>query len=372
MKIAVNARALQPQYMEGIGNYTLQVTLQLARQLPNYTFVLFVDHQEDLGIDWPKNCTIKYIAPKTRHPLAWYYWFNVAVPLYLRKLKADYFISFDGFLSQTTSVKQILFIHDVAFLQKQKWINPVYKAYYKFFTPRFIKKAAHIFTVSDFSKQEIMEKYKVPAAGIDVLYNGVADTLKPLHWSQQNEVREKYTNHTMYFLYVGSIHPRKNLINLLKGFSQFKKWQKSNLKLVLAGRLAWKNKAFNKLLETYKYKEDVIVLGYLPNEALYKIMASAYALIYPSLYEGFGVPIIEAMRCDVPVIASHNSGMIEASGGAALPIDPTDFTTIGNQLRLVYKDEQLRNQLIKNGTAHALNFEWSQTVKPLVDYLKPK
>jgi glycosyltransferase involved in cell wall biosynthesis len=183
--------------------------------------------------------------------------------------------------------------------------------------------------------------------------------------TEKHDVKNVYTDGKEYFVYAGAIHPRKNLKNLLKAFSIFKRKQSSNWKLVLTGRLAWKNKNFVESLKTYKYREDVILTGYIEEEELVKIMGSAYALVYPSLWEGFGVPVLEAIHCNVPVITSENSAMQEIAGEAALYANPADHNDIAEKMMLLYKDENLRNQLIKKGETIKGQYSWNKSAELL-------
>jgi glycosyltransferase involved in cell wall biosynthesis len=168
-----------------------------------------------------------------------------------------------------------------------------------------------------------------------------------------------------YFMYAGAIHPRKNLLNLLKAFSIFKKRQRSSMKLVLAGRLAWKYGSFLKDLESYKYREDVVLTGYIPEAELIKLMASAYALVYTSLHEGFGVPVLEAMRCGVPVLTSADSAMQEIAGEAALYANPRDHQAIAEGMMRLYKDEALAQKLVVKGLECEKNYSWDRTAELL-------
>src|ERR1044071_5154079 len=231
--------------------------------------------------------------------------------------------------------------------------------FYKRYTPAFIKKAKRVATVSEFSKADIISHYKTEANKIDIVHNGVKDIFHSISSTEKEEIRNKYTGGKNYFLYTGSVHPRKNLMNLLKAFSIFKKRQQSNWKLVLAGRLAWKYEQFTKSLASYKYRDDVVVTGYLEETELAKLTASAYALVYPSLWEGFGVPVIEAMRSDIPVITSANSSMQEVAGDAALYFDPSDHTDIADKIMLIYKDENLRSRLIEKGKERSAQYNWN-------------
>ncbi|RYD95988.1 MAG: glycosyltransferase family 1 protein [Sphingobacteriales bacterium] len=204
----------------------------------------------------------------------------------------------------------------------------------------------------------------MPPEKIRVVYNAVRQGFGPLPYEERAAVKEQYTGGTEYFLYAGALQPRKNLVNLLKGFSQFKKRQKSNWKLVLAGRLAWKNDAFLKLLESYRYREDVILTGYVPDAELQRLVASCYAFVYPSLFEGFGVPVLEAMQSGVPVLTSAGSAMAEVCGpDGALYFDPNDPSAIGGELMHIYKDEDGRRQLIERGLQRAKDFSWDASAE---------
>jgi glycosyltransferase involved in cell wall biosynthesis len=365
MNIAINARFLLTNYMEGYGNYIYELFTRVAYLQPTNQFFLILDRPYEKKLDLPTNCKIIVVTPAARHPLLWHYWYNVKVPQCLKKIKANLFISPDGFCSLTTKVPQITVIHDLAFLQHTDAIPKSHLWYYKRYTPKFIAKSTHVVTVSEFSKADIIQNYKTKTDKIDVVYNAANALYQPLPYAMHRIIKEKYTDGKNYFICVTSIHPRKNILHLLKAFSIFKKWQKSNMKLVLIGRLAWKNNAFEKLLATYKYKEDVSVLGYLPTPEVAALVGAAYCAIYPSLMEGFGVPILEAMQCEVPLITSNNSGMLEAGGDAAFYANPNKIEEIAAQMQLVYKDENLRSEKIKLGIQHVQQFNWDISAKKM-------
>jgi glycosyltransferase involved in cell wall biosynthesis len=372
MKIAINARFIQQPYLEGYGNFTIELFKRVALLLPAYEFHFILDRVYTAELPLPTNCKTIVIGPQARHPLLWHYWFNVKVPRYLKKIKADLFISTDGFCSITTKVPQITIIHDLAFISHASAIKKSHLYYYKKYTPRFIKKSQHIVTVSEFSKNQIQEVYKTDASKISVIYNAAKEVFKPIHWKDAMDVKDKYTEGKEFFVCVSSIHPRKNLITLLKAFSIFKKWLKSEMKLVLVGRLAWKNEGFTKLLANYKYKKDVILTGYLPDEEVARLVASAYCAVYPSVYEGFGVPIIEAMQSDVPIICSNVSGTVEAGGEAAIYFDPTSVEDLSQQMQKIYKDENLRAKHIQWGREQAQVFNWdvsAQKLRQLIEFI---
>ena len=193
------------------------------------------------------------------------------------------------------------------------------------------------------------------------MYSAAKPVFATIPYVLQSAVKEKYTDGCEYFLFTGGIHPRKNLLTLLKAFSVFKKRQQSNMKLVVAGRLAWKNNDLLDKLETYKYRNDVVLLGYVKEEELVNITASAYALIFPSFFEGFGVPPLEAMQCNVPVITSNVSSMPEICGAAALYANPNSYNELAEKMMQLYKDETLRNKIIDEGKEQCKKFNWNTT-----------
>ena len=365
MVIAVNTRFLINGSLEGFGNFTAEIFGMMARQHPEHQFCFLLDRSYSGEHDFPSNVTMQVISPPARHPLLWKYWFDIKIPPVLRKLKADIFVSPDGFCSLTTKVPQCLVVHDLGFLHYPDAYKKTHYRFYRHFTPKFIKKASVIATVSEFSKQDIIAHYKTPPGKIDVVYNGVKEDFKPVSFDKKESIKDQYAGGSEYFLYAGAIQPRKNLVNLLKAFSIFKKRQQSEMKLVLAGRLAWKNDEFLELLKTYKYREDVVLTGYLEQGELVLLMASAYALVYTSVFEGFGVPVVEAMKCEVPVLTSANTSMQEIGGDAALYFDASSHIDMAEKLMLIYKDEELRHSLIQKGKAVARKYSWKKSAELL-------
>jgi glycosyltransferase involved in cell wall biosynthesis len=365
MKIAVNARFLLPDYLEGYGYFLFEIFKYLAGKFPQHQFIFIFDRPFDKRFVFSSNIIPVVTGPPARHPLLWKVWYDVKVPLVLKKQKADVFVSVDGLCSLTTSVPQCLVVHDLAFLHYPSHVKKSHFFYYKRYVPKFLQKAKTVATVSEFSKRDVIRTYNLDAGKIDVVYSAAKEIFKPVSKPTTQEIKNKYTQDKEYFLYVGAIHPRKNIVNLLKAFSVFKRRLKSNFKLVLAGRLAWKYDSFIRSLRNYKYRDDVVMLGYLNEDELVRVMGSAYALVYPSLHEGFGVPVLEAMKCNVPVVTSAHSPMQEIAEDAALYADANDPQDIAEKMMLVYKDENLRNSLIEKGKTIAGHYSWQRTAELL-------
>ena len=361
MVIAVNTRFLLVDYLEGYGNFIYETFRRITEQHPEHEFIFIFDRPYDKRFLFSNNIKTVVTGPAARHPLLWKLWYDIKVPVILKRYKVDVFVSCDGFCSLGTKVPQCLVVHDLAFLHYPSTIKKSHLLFYKRYTPKFLGKAISIATVSEFSKKDIIAQYGTDAKKINVVYNGVKEIFNPINNDAKATIKNKYTDGKEYFIYAGSIHPRKNLITLLKAFSVFKKRQQTNMKLVLAGRLAWQYESFEKDLKSYKYRNDVVLTGYVEDAVLADIIGAAYAQVYPSLFEGFGVPVLEAMRCDVPVITSADSAMQEIAKDAALYADANSHTDIANKMMLLYKDENLRKELILKGRQIVKQYSWDKT-----------
>jgi glycosyltransferase involved in cell wall biosynthesis len=365
MRIAVNTRFLLNDYPGGYGYFLYECFNRITKAHPEHEFIFIFDRAYDEKFVFTKNVKAIVAGPAARHPLLWKLWYDVKVPAVLKKYKADVFVSCDGFCSLTTKVPQCLLLHDLSFLHYPSFFPKTHLLFYKHYTPKFLTRAKSIVTVSAFLKKEIVSHYKADADKINIIPIAVKDIFRPLNDREKQAVKNKLTNGKEYFIYVGAVDPRKNLTNLLKAFSVFKKKQKSNWMLVLAGRPDGKNKRFASSLETYKYRDDIILTGHIEQEELAKATGAAYALVSPSLWEGFALPVLEAMRCDIPVITSDNSAMQEIAEDAALYVNPADNTDIADKMMLLYKDENLRSRLIQKGKIISDKYTWDKSAQLL-------
>lgn len=370
MRIAVNAIFLQDYLREGFGHYAAEVLKRMVIQHPEDDFLLVYDRPWETPFLEASNLTSILVSPAARHPLSFKYWYDVKASKAVKKWKADVWFQPYGFCSLTSRIPQVLMIHDLAFLHYPKYISWYQRAYYRWFTPAFIRKAKKLITVSEFSKNDIVKSYRTSNDHIQVIPGAARTAFQPLDWEARQVVKDGYADGREYFLFVGGIHPRKNLLNLLKAFSHFKKWQHSNMKLLVAGRLAWQYDDLLEKLKTYKYREDVVLLDYLPEDQLQRVTAAAYALVYPSWFEGFGLPILEAMKCEVPVICSNTSSMPEVAGEAALLVDPADPDAIAKEMLSLYRNEGIRNAFIEKGIQRAACFSWEDAAESLYEALR--
>ena len=189
------------------------------------------------------------------------------------------------------------------------------------------------------------------------IYNGASNEFRPISTSGRRAILQEFTGGKPYFLYLGSIHPRKNIIRLVRAFEQFKEETESDVRLVLAGRFAWKAHDIRSQIKNSYYQKDIIHLDRVGSERS-SLMASALACCYPSLYEGFGLPVIEAMACQTVVLTSKASAMEEICQRAALYFDPHSVEDMARQLKYVYQNLQMKEDLIAKGTERVKQFSW--------------
>jgi glycosyltransferase involved in cell wall biosynthesis len=365
MRIAVNTRLLLKGKLEGIGWFTYQTLERIVRNHPEHEFIFFFDRSYDPSFVFAPNVTPVVVSPQARHPILFYLWFEWSIPYMLRKYKADLFLSTDGYLSLSTRVPTCLVIHDLAFEHYPDHFVLSHRLYWRHYSPLFARKAKQIATVSTFSKNDISKHYGVDPEKITVVYNGSHDEYQPLTPDEREQVKQQYADGCEYFVFAGALHPRKNIVNLLKAFVAFKKRQRSNMKLVIVGRLAWKYEEVEEMRAEMPFKDEVKWVGYMEVNELSKVMGAAYALVYASLFEGFGIPILEALECGVPAIISNTSSMPEVAGNAGLLVDPTDVQDIASKMELLYKDEVLRAKLITAAKDQIKKFDWNKSAERL-------
>lgn len=305
------------------------------------------------------------IPPAARHPFLFYIWFELMLPGALQKSGADIFLSPDGFLSLRSEVPAIAVMHDLNFEHNPLDLPWLVRKYYLHYFPKFAAHAARIATVSEFSKNDICSLYSIPEDKIDVVYNGAGEQFIPLPHSEQLRVKTQFADGKDYFLYVGALHPRKNLANLFKAFDHFKESDIKGMKLLVVGARYWWTEGIKHAYESMCYKDDVVFTGRISSADLRKVIASAFALTYVSYFEGFGIPLVEAFNCDTPVITSNITSMPEVAGDAALLVDPFNHLSIAGAMEQIVKDAKLRNQLIEKGRIRRHKFSWQMTAEKL-------
>jgi glycosyltransferase involved in cell wall biosynthesis len=361
MKIAINARFLIKNKLEGIGWYSFEMIKRIVVAHPEHDFILLFDRQFDKEFIFASNVIPVIVQPPARHPVLWFFWFQFSVPYILKKYKADLFFSPDGFIPIACSIKTITTIHDINFEAFPEFVPKLTAAYYRYFFPKFARSSNSILTVSQFSKNELIKYYQIPPNKIIVAYNGLNEAFiqSDIQYVDNCNLEENKP----YFLFVGALSPRKNIVSLLKAFDLFKQKTGLDYKLLIVGE---KLHLCGTMLEQYtqmQYQKDVVFLGRLELKQLICTYKNAFALLFLPLYEGFGIPLLEAMASGTPIIASDIPVFREVAGDAALFVDCANIDLIAEKMHHLIENKELYKQLIVAGLNRVTQFSWNKSAE---------
>lgn len=281
-------------------------------------------------------------------------WEQVELPLYVRRHhRGALLVNFAG-LSPILYNNCVTTIHDLSFLENPQWFSRGYRWWYRLMTPLSARRARRIITVSDFSKGEIVKHLSIAPEKILVAYNAVADDMAVGQPPEAND----------YVLAVSSIDPRKNLSRLLEAFRQM---GRRDVQLIVVGA---RNKVFAEVDGLESTDSRIRFVGYLDSEALAACYAHAKLFVYPSLYEGFGIPVLEAMHFGCPVLLSDIPPFHEVAGDSALYCDPLDVASIARQMERMLNDDTLCRRFVEQGRARCKQFSWSSSATKIYELLR--
>ena len=368
MHIGINTRFLLPTKMEGFGWYTYEICKRLVENHPDHDFVFFFDRPFDKKFIFGSNVEAVVISPPARHPFLFMYWFEIGIKKALKNHKIDLFFSPDGYLSLGSDIPQVGVIHDINFEHFPKDLPFSARTYLRYYFPRFARKAAHIITVSNYSKKDISETYGIDPDKISAIWNGASEVFKPIVEAEKESIRSKYTDGKPFFLFVGAIHPRKNVKRLIQAFAQFKEQTDNSTQLLIVGESLWKNFSDDLTLPE-SIKDSIRFTGHLTLDELAKVMGSAEILSYVPYFEGFGIPLVEAMRCGTPILAGDKTSLPEVAGNAAVYCDPFDMKDIAEKLELLATNDELKRSLSEKGLARSREFSWDIAAREVWDVL---
>ena len=347
--IAINTRLLVPGKIEGIGRFTIEILKEWVKLWPDCTFYFLFDRQVSNEFIFAKNIVPVVLPPMARHPILYYIWFHIRVKRWLEQHDNMPIFSPEGYLPLGYKGQMFNVIHDLNFEENASHLPLAERYYYKTYFPKYAKTSTHIFTVSEFSKNSIEALYSIHPDKVSVTYN--ASNLPVI-------IGDTIANTTEYILYVGSLHPRKNLKTLVAAFELLKaKKEYENLELWIAGMNMWGNEDWQKNLN----KKHIKLLGRVKDETLSKLYQSASLFCYPSLFEGFGLPIIEAQSFGCPVVCSNNSSLPEIANDSAILFDANNENELFHALHLVLSDEELRKELVAKGYKNTERFSWKKS-----------
>lgn len=346
MQIAVNAACLRQDMPADTGSVTTEIILAMCRQQPAHQFTFFFDGEIPTGLNFPANVTKVLLPLKGNKPWHLYWWQEWQLVRAMKPFRPDLFLGLDGALPLRSKVPAGVLLRDLSFLRDAGLQPAVQQRSLKNNITKYLERARRVAVLSDTSEQELLRYAPGVKDKLARLDTGIASGYKPLEWEQRETVKRAFTGGAEYFLVTGSMHPRNNIMPVLKAFSALKKRQRSNIKLVLAGKVTPAGADIAAALQSYKFRQDVVCIEDADEDTLTRLTGAAYALVYPSRFEGLALPIYAAQRCEVPVIALDSPAAREAGGDAVLYADPASLDDLSEKMSLLYKDEQLRARLL--------------------------
>ena len=367
MILGVSARVLLKDKLEGIGWFTHEILRRMVAAHPEHEFVFFFDRPYDAQFVYGPNVRAVVVPPPARHPILWVLWAEVTLPRALKKHRCDAFLALDTYMPTSSPIPTITIIHDLGFIHVPQQVPALVRAYFNRFYRIFARVATRVGTVSEYCRQDIAKQYDIAPERIDVVYNGIRDVFRPVSPEVVASTQQQYADGKPYFVFVGALQPRKNVEGLLRAFDAFKQDTESDTRLVIVGRRAWLDEGIRATFEAMSFKDDVLFTGYVDDPTLARIVASARAMTYVPLFEGFGVPAVEAMQCGVPIVTSDSSSLPEITQGAALLVNPNDTRAIADAMARVDADPQLRERLARDGIKRAADFSWDSSAQKVWD-----
>jgi len=379
MRIGIDCRTiLDPKSSEraGVAHYSYYLLKYLLQDDRENDYVLFFPY----GKEAPK----EFLSPRVRVV----YFSKKRIPFFhshyilakeIAKEKLDIFHSLSGILPLWYKGKSVITIADLAMYMNPKWFSP--KKFFgdffwrKILIPRSIKKAEKIIVISENTKRDITKYFHIDEKKITVTYLGVE--VENISGEKFAEILKKFDlADKKYFLFIGTIEPRKNIINIVNAFEEFmvqvgygrdRTLQNDIYYFVLAGGLGWKYEPILDAIKKSSVNANIKYIGYVSAEEKSAILKNSLCFVWPSLYEGFGLPILEAMACGSPVISSNTSSIPEVAGNAAILVDPNDESAISKALMLVATDKNEQKKLRELGAERIKLFSWNKTARKTLD-----
>ena len=280
----------------------------------------------------------------------------------------DLFHATDHLLPRLSRIRTVFTLHDLTFRLYPQTHSRWNRWFLTLMMPRFLRAADAVIADSESTRRDAVRLYGIDAAAIQVIYPGVSAHFRPIQPEDTVRVCQRHGLPQPFFLYVGTIEPRKNLIRLLEAYSEVKRSLSGSMpKLVMVGKKGWLYGDFDRKLSSLGLEGEVVFPGHLPDADLPAVYSAAAVFVYPSLYEGFGLPPLEAMACGAPVICSNTSSLPEVVGEAAITVNPDDGQALAEAMRRVLGDNRVKAELGAKGRERASRFTWRKTAEATLD-----
>jgi glycosyltransferase involved in cell wall biosynthesis len=365
MKILINGYV--GKKITGIGRTLIETIKHMAVLDKNNKFIVYTNYDNDefYNIEFPKNVEIKKINVTKMSSMKNLLFNTLIFPFLSLKEDAD-IVYLPNFTFISFSFKPIVsVIHDMIEFKVGDKFSKLRMAYRHMIVPRMAKKSKAIITVSENSKKDIIEICGTDSSKIDVIYDAVSNEFNKIEDKNLRLVQDNY------ILYVGTVdYPGKNLYNALKAFENYKEDTNSNIKFVICGMPGKGYEVIEELMNQSKYAKDILYKGFVNDEALFNYYSFANLFIFVSYYEGFGMPILEAMKFGIPVITSDRSSLPEVAGDAAIICNPDDINEIKYAIQQILENQNIQRKLKEQGYENLKRFSWDVTAQKTLEVFK--
>ena len=283
---------------------------------------------------------------------------------YFNKKGFNLYHSTSNILPYFSRGQSILTVHDLIPIDYPQYSSIETSIYYRLSLSRSIRKAKKIIAVSNKVKEDIISRYEIDPNKIHVVYHGVEKDFKKIDDPQLlQQVTEKYKLPKSFLFFIGNLEPRKNLLRVIDAFIHLKRHKQISQKLVIAGKNGWKYQAIYQKVKLEKMEDEILFTGYVDRTDLPSIYSLCSLFVFPSLYEGFGLPVLEAMACETPVLISDQGALPEVTDNILPQANAFDVQDIADKIHLLLTNSNIRNQNIQHGTRRAKDFTWEKTAQ---------
>lgn len=363
--IALNAHLLsgEASYRSaGIHGYLFNTLARLPDIDPELAYTVFVGpSQLPKRSDW----TVRRSCLPTRSPALRILWEQCVAPLALAQVQPDLLHGMAFSTPLLWGGPSLVTIYDLSFLHHPERLDRGRRLYLRLIVRASARRARRVIAISESGKREIGSALDIPLSRIDVATPGVRANFQPLPEAQVVDFRLRNRLPDRFILYLGTLEPRKNLDTLLRAYARIP--QRDTVKLALAGGAGWRTRQLFALIEELNLERDVILPGYVPGDSLAMWYNSAEIFVYPSLYEGFGLPVLEAMACGTPVVASNTTSLPEAVGPGGILLPPMNTDAWASTLTRLLSEAATRAKLGAQGREWAAHFTWEKTAQKTVE-----
>jgi glycosyltransferase involved in cell wall biosynthesis len=369
MRILLDARTVGREF-SGVGNYVQELVRAFSRVDVDHEYLLGVHGPSVVLRDAPLDGRFRFVDlpfSHESHPLG-DLWEEFVLPRRARREHVDV-LHGPAFLVPTrvTGVPTVVTIHDLVAFTHPETVPWKYALYMRRLIRRAVRAADRVIAVSEHVRADLERRLRVPERKLVAIPHGVSDEFRPAGEADVARVRERFGLRRPYVLFVGNLEPRKNLPGLLRAFRAVRDRMPEPIDLVVSGKIAWKSGALLTELRAEDLAGSVHLTGYVRSADLPALYTGASVFAFPSFWEGFGFPVLEAMSCGTPVVTSNVSSLPGVAGDAALLVDPRDTDAIAEAIALVLADHAMRDELVRRGREHVRGFQWERTAMATLD-----